>query len=102
MDAFVLPTGPEESFGNALVEAMALGIPTAIFADGGGMLEHVSNGETGFVVDSPGALGATLDELASDRDLAAAVGARGASAVRTRYTLDRMVKAYDALYAANG
>ena len=100
MDAFVLPTGPEESFGNALVEAMALGIPTAIFSDGGGMLEHVTDGETGFVVGSPAELGAKLDELVSDPELRAAVGARGAASVRAKYTLERMLVAYDALYAS--
>ena len=101
MDAFVLPTGPEESFGNALVEAMALGIPTAIFTDGGGMLEHVLNGDTGFVVDSPAELGARLEQLRGDPELRAAIGERGAAAVRGKYTLDRMVKAYDALYTAS-
>jgi L-malate glycosyltransferase len=102
MDAFVLPTGHEESFGNALVEAMAMGIPTAIFSDGGGMLEHVTNEDTGFVVRSADELTARLDQLAGDPELRAAIGARGAAAVRAKYTLDRMVAAYDALYGSTG
>jgi glycosyltransferase involved in cell wall biosynthesis len=100
MDAFVLPTGHEESFGNALVEAMAMGIPTAIFSDGGGMLEHVTNEDTGFVVRGADELTARLDQLAGDPELRAAIGARGAAAVRAKYTLDRMVAAYDALYGS--
>ena len=50
MDVFALPSGPEESFGNAAVEAMGVGLPTVVFADGGGLVEHVIDGETGFVV----------------------------------------------------
>ena len=42
MDAFCLPSTGLESFGNAAVEAMALGVPTVVFADGGGLVEHTA------------------------------------------------------------
>ena len=50
MDAFCLPSNGRESFGNAAVEAMALGVPTIVFADGGGTTEHIDDGTTGFIV----------------------------------------------------
>ena len=56
------------------------------------------NEDTGFVVRSADELTARLDQLAGDPVLRAAIGARGAAAVRAKYTLDRMVAAYDALY----
>ena len=50
MDVFCLPSTALESFGNAAVEAMAAGLPTVVFADGGGLVEHIDDGQTGFVV----------------------------------------------------
>ena len=98
MDAFVLPTGPEESFGNAAVEAMGVGLPTVVFNDGGGLLEHIDDGKTGFVVRDPAQLALTLEALAYDSELRQRIGQAGAATVRSRYTLDQMLEAYAHLY----
>ena len=100
MGAFVLPTGPEESFGNAAVEAMAVGVPTVVFSDGGGLLEHVRDSETGFIVHDTFQLARVLARLSGDPALATSVGGAGATAVRARYSLDQMVEAYNALYGS--
>ena len=99
MDVFVLPSTALESFGNAAVEAMALGIPTVVMADSPGLCEHIRHGETGFVARDPRDLSDVVARLAADAQLRAAVGAAGATFVRGAYPPERMGAAYRALYA---
>ena len=98
MDAFVLASGNEEAFGNSAVEAMALCLPTIVFSDGGGLLEHIQHGATGFVVSGVNDLAETLNRLEGDRSLCASVGAAGSTFVRENYNLERMLAAYQRLY----
>jgi glycosyltransferase involved in cell wall biosynthesis len=98
LDAFVLPSGPQEAFGNAVVEAMGVGIPSVVFADGGGLTEHIEDGMTGFVVPNQGALERRLRELVHDPALRRCLGDAGRRAVRVRYSLDAMIEGYEAVY----
>jgi glycosyltransferase involved in cell wall biosynthesis len=98
MDIFVLPSGPQEAFGNAAVEAMGLGIPTVVFSDGGGLTEHIRDGVTGRVVDDVTALTDAIAELAQNQSLRRALGHRGREHVRFTYSIDRMFQGYAALY----
>jgi glycosyltransferase involved in cell wall biosynthesis len=98
LDIFVLPSGPEEAFGNAAVEAMAIGIPTIVFSDGGGLTEHIESGVTGFVVRDKDELTERLVQLSENARLRRELGTAGRAAVRRRYSVDAMVTAYDALY----
>jgi glycosyltransferase involved in cell wall biosynthesis len=100
MDAFCLPSMGLESFGNSAVEAMALGLPTIIFADGGGMVEHIEDGSTGFIVKDDEELIARITVLMEDPDLRAQMGTRGQASVRERYTPGRSASAYRAVYFA--
>lgn len=100
MHAFCLPSMGLESFGNAAVEAMASGIPTIVFRDGGGMVEHIDSGDTGFVVGGQAELEATVSRLLADRAMAKRVGSRGRAAIRARYTARHSARAYKALYAS--
>jgi glycosyltransferase involved in cell wall biosynthesis len=100
MDAFCLPSMGLESFGNAAVEAMALDLPTIIFADGGGMVEHIAEGDTGFIVKDQEELTGRIKTLMEDPDLRARMGAQGSAAVRERYTPARAAAAYRSLYTA--
>ena len=86
MDVFCLPSTGLESFGNAAVEAMAAGLPTVVFADGGGLVEHIDDGETGFIVADQHELEATLGRLLSDVELRRRTGERARRAVRSRYS----------------
>lgn len=97
MDAFCLPSTGLESFGNAVVEAMGLGLPTVILADGGGMLEHIDDGRNGFIAGSQSELEGRLSELARDSDLRRRVG-KAAMDVRARYSPERAARAYRDLY----
>ncbi len=99
MDTFSLPSTEMESFGNAAVEAMALGLPTIVFADGGGLLEHVEHRRTGLVVDTQSQLEQTISLLIESPSLHHAIGANARAFVRERYSTTRAADAYQALYA---
>ena len=100
LDAFVLPSGPEEAFGNAAVEAMGVGVPTVIFGDGGGLTEHVIDGKTGLIVRDVSELTTSLLRLRNDAQFRAALGAAGREFVRRSYSLDAMFERYEAFYDA--
>jgi glycosyltransferase involved in cell wall biosynthesis len=99
MDVFVLPSGPQESFGNSAVEAMAVGLPTIVFRDGGGLIEHIEDGQTGFLVGSANELTDRLRSLLADPNLRKEIGLKAARHVRETYTLEAMVRRYDAIYS---
>jgi len=100
LDVFCLPSDGNESFGNAAVEAMALGVPTIVFSDGGGTPEHIDDGETGFIVDDEPQLHQALRRLLDDPALRASVGVAGRAAVRERYTPAAAAQRYERLYDA--
>jgi glycosyltransferase involved in cell wall biosynthesis len=98
MDAFCLPSGQDESFGNAAVEAMAVGIPTIVFSDSPGLTEHMLPGRTGFVVRDQLELRDQLMTLVENRELGRSIGAAGRAAVRERYSMGGAVSEYKRLY----
>jgi glycosyltransferase involved in cell wall biosynthesis len=100
MDAFCLPSTSLESFGNAAVEAMAMGVPSVVFADSSGMREHIENGVTGLVATDQADLERLLLRLIQDRELARRLGAAGRESTRERYTPERAARRYRRLYAA--
>jgi glycosyltransferase involved in cell wall biosynthesis len=97
-DIFALPSGPEESFGNSAVEAMGVGIPTIVFADGGGLVEHIENGRDGFIVGDVPELASVIRDLAADPALRARIAAAARDAMHERYSLSSMITRYSALY----
>ncbi|WP_421119177.1 glycosyltransferase family 4 protein [Aquihabitans daechungensis] len=67
-----------EDYGLTAIEAMAQAKPVIVCADGGGLTELVEHERTGLIVEpTPAAIAAAIDRLASDRDLAAELGANG-------------------------
>jgi glycosyltransferase involved in cell wall biosynthesis len=98
LDIFVLPTGPEESFGNSAVEAMGMGIPTIVFEDGGGLTEHITDRRDGFIVNDVQHLTETLATLIGSRELRCSVGAAGRTTVRAKYSADTMVDRFNSFY----
>jgi glycosyltransferase involved in cell wall biosynthesis len=97
-DVAVLPSH-QEGFSNALVEGMARGLPTIGTAVGGN-LDAIEDGRTGLLVPVAAAdrMAAALCRLASDRPLAARLGAAARVDVATRFGFENMVERYERLY----
>jgi glycosyltransferase involved in cell wall biosynthesis len=98
-DVFALSSATE---GLPLVvpEAMAAGLPIVTTAVGG-LPDVVDEGYTGLLVPvDERAMAQALGRLFEDRALARALGGHAREVALTRYSSDRMVEAYLALYAA--
>lgn len=97
-DIFVLPSR-SEAFPNAVLEAMAAGMPIVASAVGG-ILELLDDGHTGLLApagDSE-ALAARICRLMADSALAARLGDAARDKAEASYSFDRMVAAFDSLY----
>lgn len=97
-NAFVL-SSLSEGISNAVLEAMACGLPV-VTTDCGGMAEAVADGVEGFVVPvrDPGALADALAKLASGADLARTMGRAARERVVSQFTLKRQVQQWLKLY----
>ena len=97
-DLFVL-TSRSEAFPNSVLEAMAAGLPI-VATRVGGVRELIEHQRTGVIVlpDDPRALAYALLDLIQWDAHAAALGQAARSAVRARYSYDRMVAAYEGLF----
>ncbi|MBS1121393.1 MAG: glycosyl transferase group 1 [Deltaproteobacteria bacterium] len=96
-DVFAL-SSKTEGLPLVVPEAMAAGLPIVATAVGG-LPSVVDEGVTGLLVPvEDRALGAALARLESDREAARAMGAKGREVALARYSHDRMVDDYAALY----
>ncbi len=95
---FVFPSR-SEGMPNAVLEAMACGVPV-IATSVGGIPDIIQNGRNGLLVapDDSRALSSALASLLTDPDLAAALGSRARMEAESLYSLDRITDAYRALY----
>lgn len=89
----------DESFGRVLVEAMAMGIPTASsgFA---GVLDITVENETGLLFEpkNPVSMAEALSKLISDRDLRHKFSVNGKKRFQEYFTLDKVTKSLLNLY----
>ncbi len=99
-DVAVLLSAEPEAFGFVLLEAMRAGRPV-LASRLGGIPEIVEDGHTGVLVD-PGdcaAVARALCSLASDHVARARMGMEGRRRWAEAFSLDRMLKEYDAVFA---
>ncbi len=97
-DLFVLPSR-EEGLSQALLEAMAAGLPVVV-SDIPGNRRAVDDGVHGLVVpvDDAAALADAVERLMERRQWASEIGAAGRSRVATEFSLARMVDEHLALF----
>ncbi|MFL6280146.1 MAG: glycosyltransferase [Vicinamibacterales bacterium] len=100
-DAFVLPSR-SEAFPNSVIEAMAAGLPVVASAVGG-LLDLIDGGRTGLLVapSDVEALTSALRFLIENPARAASMGRAARTEIQQRYSFDRMVSAFERLYASN-
>ena len=98
-DVFVQPSHVE-GMSNALLEAMACGLP-AVATTAGAAPQMVDDGVDGLLVPpgDPEALAGALARLLGDPDLRHAIGARASDHVRSRYSMPGVVDQIEARYA---
>jgi len=97
LDCLVL-TSQWEGFPNVVLEAMACGRPV-VAVKMPATEELIVNGETGLVVDdNVDALASAVTGLLRDPARAAEMGRRARLRAEEFYSMDKMVKAYEALY----
>jgi len=97
-DIFVHPSR-FESFPNAVLEAMAAGLPI-VASDVGGIPEVIEDGRTGFLVP-PGedeTLASRVMHLMANPEEGTQVGAAAREAVLAAFSFDRMVARFDDIY----
>jgi glycosyltransferase involved in cell wall biosynthesis len=99
LDAYVHFSREREGCSNAILEAMACGIPV-IATDVGGNRELVEDGVNGILVpeEDVEAVSRALARLAADTAMRERLGSAAVDAVRTRFAVARMVEATQALY----
>jgi len=92
--------GKDQGCPNALLEALAAGLP-AVANNDGGTREQVINGETGILIDScnPGMVGEALITLLSNRAFAEKIGKAASVHVSKEFSMEKMTQNYLTLLA---
>jgi len=101
MDGCVMASHTE-GFSNAILEAMAAGLPI-VATNVGGNTEALQGGALGVLVDSncPVALGSAMHAIMGSLELRNRLSVSGALAVRECYGVDTMIDSYVCLYASH-
>ena len=97
-DAYVV-LGKHQGCPNALLEALAVGLPV-VANDDGGTREQVIDGKTGLLISdcSPSELATALLRILSDRTLAKKLGEAGREHVMRSFSMEAMVAGYTQLF----
>lgn len=101
LDVYVHCSRRGEAFGNSLNEAMVWSLPIVVENTphwDNGQLEQVSNGQTGWVVQSAGGLVAAVNNLVEHSELREKFGAAGREKVTNDFGIARGVAQYELAY----
>jgi glycosyltransferase involved in cell wall biosynthesis len=100
-DAFVV-IGEDQGCPNALLEALAAGLP-CIANDDGGTREQIIDERTGLLVPdrAPDTIAWAIVRVLNDRSLAERLGRAGREHVLRSFSLESMVSRYEELFAGN-
>ncbi len=95
-------TSVSEGVSLTILEGMAAALPVVATAVGG--TPEVVNDDCGMLIPArhPSGCAAALRRLGADRELGRSLGRRGRARVEARFTLDRMVHDYAAVYTELG
>lgn len=98
LDVFVL-SSISEGMSIATVEAMGAGVPVVVTKSGGPQ-EVVEDGKTGFLVPpkDENSLAEKVLLLLKDKELATSMGKEAQAQVRTRFSIDMMIRDYQTVY----
>ncbi|OGW29172.1 MAG: hypothetical protein A2X59_08145 [Nitrospirae bacterium GWC2_42_7] len=98
LDCFVLASGKEESFGNAVVEAMYHKVPTFIMSDAAGLREHIVDSVTGYVAEGERDLARKIEFVHDNPGVAREVAETASRYVVEKYSINNMKTAYKQFY----
>ncbi len=98
-DLFCLPSIAGEGLPNAILEAMACGVPV-VATDVGGSLEVVTNGVNGFIVPfgDIAQLRASISKLVNDNNLLNQQSIAARKTVINQFSLDKQIENFKNLY----
>jgi glycosyltransferase involved in cell wall biosynthesis len=101
LDVFALPSYANEGVPQAIMQAMACGVPV-VTTGVGAIGEIVKDGDTGLVVPPQDveALAAAIDRLRSDAALRQRLADAGLAQARQRFSMDRMLDGMESVFAA--
>lgn len=97
MDLFVLPSD-NESFPNALMEAMLMGKPCVAFQGSGGPEELIDDRKTGFLVSTPQEIIQVAKTLMDDPTEAVDVGRRARTYIINHFSMERYAGQFRRVY----